>query len=89
MQGVEVLIAVVSTAQLNWVYWEVFECMIEDNLMEKCAVVLKLLEDTQLAKSGCLITADNALQNCGFIGDKWKGDACKYIYAAILLRVHA
>ena len=77
MQGVELLIAVVSSWQLNWVYWEVFECMIEDNLMDKCVVVLKLMSDAVFKHGRAVITVDNAMENCGFIGDKWKGNACE------------
>ena len=77
MQGVDILIAVVSTSQLNWVYWEIFECMIEDNLMESCTVILKLVDDQTVESRGQCITANNALQNSGFVGDKWKGNACK------------
>ena len=77
MQGVDILIAVVSTFQLNWVYWEIFECMIEDNLMESCTVILKLLDDQIMGGRRRCITADNALQNSGFVGDKWKGNASK------------
>jgi len=77
MQGVDILIAVVSTFQLNWVYWEIFECMIEDNLMESCTVILKLVDDQTVGSRGQCITANNALQNSGFVGDKWKGNACK------------
>lgn len=77
MQGVDILIAVVSTFQLNWVYWEIFECMIEDNLMESCTVILKLVDDLTVGSRGQCITANNALQNSGFVGDKWKGNACK------------
>ena len=79
MKGVEFLVAVVSSNQLNWIYWEVFECMIEDNLMDGCTVVLKLVDSsspgTSLGRE--TITADNAPQNCGLIGDKWNGAACK------------
>ena len=77
MKGVEVLVAVVSAFQLNWVYWEVFECLIEDNLMENCTVVLKVLSDEMFPGHHLQITAKNAMQNCGFVGDKWKGSACK------------
>ena len=85
MQGVTVLVAVVASDQLNWVYWEVFECMIEDGHLNECLVVLKLLENEGegeeeegrlMEKKNC-IRADDALVNCGFVGDKWKGNACK------------
>ena len=85
MQGVEILVAVVASHQLNWIYWEVFECMIEDNLMETCTVVLKLLEKPSLDKDRGFITVGNALQNCGLIGDKWRGNACEQQFHRIII----
>ena len=76
MQGVEVLIAVVSNTQINFVYQEIFEHLIEDNLMENCTVVLKVLSDHNILPLH--ITAKNALKETGFIGDKWKGNACEF-----------
>ena len=78
MQGVEVLVAVVGAFQLNFVYSEIFECLIEDNLMENCTVVLKVVDDKTFTKLYVQNTAKNAKQNCGFIGDKWKGNACEF-----------
>ncbi len=76
MKGVELLVAVVSSNQINWIYWEVFECLIEDNLMDGCMVVLKLVDNLSPgAEPQAAITADNAPQNCGLIGEKWTGSA--------------
>ena len=77
MKGVEVLVAVVSAFMLNHVYWEVFERLIEDNLMENCTVVFKVLSDEMFPGHCLQITAKNVRQNFGFVGDK-KGNACKH-----------
>ena len=75
MKGVEVLVAVVSAFTLNNVYSEVFQHLIEDNLMENCTVVFKVLSDEMFPSH--YITAKNVRRNFGFVGDK-KRNTCKH-----------
>ena len=87
LREAEVLIALVSTWKAIWLYGDLFRSIIEENLLENCTIVLKLISNPSSSRMKN-VKAGNILRTCG-LSDNWnKGNKCVYIpYMIIVLNL--